>query len=276
MECMALVHNDSFPAHASAWLGFNGTHPFHGSDHGRAVSVCGEFGTLLGGFGVLGRGGWLSRTLELRHVEHSALRLQLGFVKIDSWNNEEAHLFVDDSLVWSMAFAREDGVRDACGTPQATHRFGIPWWEVQVDIDITIPHSSDVATLLIATSLDEDSTDESWGLAYLRTFALGTNAHAVPPSAVARPASAAPPVPTTAVFAAGFVCGALAMGLMILWRLTWWPRVRGKVYTHLLPLLRYLLQGGVLHTPHSTLHTPHSTLHTPHSTLRTPHSALRT
>lgn len=241
-----LVQNDSFPAHASAWLGFNGSHPFHGADHGRAVTVCGEFGTLLGGFGVLGRGSWLRRTIELHHVDHSALRLQLGFVKIDSWNNEEAHVFVDDSLVWSMVFDREDGVRDACGTPQATHRFGMPWWEVLVDIDVTIPHSSDVATLHIATSLDEDSHDESWGIAYLRTVALDTSARgAIPRPAVARPAAAAPAAPTTAVFAAGFACGALFMGLMIICRLTWWPRVRGKVYARLLPLLRYLLQWEV-------------------------------
>ena len=53
-----LVFNDSFPSGAAQWLGFNGTHPFHGSDHGSAISTCGRYGALLGGHGVLGRGAW--------------------------------------------------------------------------------------------------------------------------------------------------------------------------------------------------------------------------
>ena len=70
----ALVHNDTFPAAAGSWWGFDGTHPFHGTDHGSALSTCGRFGTLLGGHRVLGRGAWLRRELSLQ-APHGYLRV---------------------------------------------------------------------------------------------------------------------------------------------------------------------------------------------------------
>ena len=45
---------------------------------------------------------------------HSALHLEMDFVKVDSWDGETAFLWADDVLIWQQSFRHNHG-RHYCG-----------------------------------------------------------------------------------------------------------------------------------------------------------------
>ena len=53
------------------------------------------------------------KTFEL--MPHTVLRLELEFVKIDSWGREEAFIEVDGVRVWEQTFLYWEGDRNHCG-----------------------------------------------------------------------------------------------------------------------------------------------------------------
>ena len=60
---------------------------------------------MLGGYGVFGKDAYVEKTFDLSGApQHSAVRVQLDFVKIDSWNGETAYLRLDGELAWSRSF----------------------------------------------------------------------------------------------------------------------------------------------------------------------------
>ena len=48
-------------------------------------------------------------------MPHTVLRLELEFVKIDSWDREEAFIEVDGVRVWEQIFLYWEGDRNHCG-----------------------------------------------------------------------------------------------------------------------------------------------------------------
>ena len=59
------------------------------------TSTCGVYGSLLGGAGVLGDGGYLSKTYT-NLCKHNMIRLDFALVAIDGWDGETIALFVDN------------------------------------------------------------------------------------------------------------------------------------------------------------------------------------
>jgi len=53
------------------------------------------------------------KTFEL--LPHTVLRLELDFVKIDSWDREKAYIEVDGVRVWEQIFLYWEGDRNHCG-----------------------------------------------------------------------------------------------------------------------------------------------------------------
>ena len=83
---------------------------------------CGGLGTIVGGYGQLGRGQYLEKTFGTTSAAggsdplptHSALHLEMDFVKVDSWDGETAFLWADDVLIWQQSFRHNHG-RHYCG-----------------------------------------------------------------------------------------------------------------------------------------------------------------
>jgi hypothetical protein len=123
---------------------------------------CGSLGQVLGGFGRLGAGAWLSKNYDLSNQQHNRVELEFTFIKIDSWDEEEAMAFVDGEQVWSQVFPN-DGMQ----AEQQQQHCGQDWAEeseYRVG-PLRVAHTADSLTLRMTTTLDEEAENESWGIA---------------------------------------------------------------------------------------------------------------
>jgi hypothetical protein len=127
--------------------------------------TCGSFGEILGGFG-LGAGKSLEKTYDLsRQPRHTMVILSLRFLKIDSWDGEAGVVYIDGSQVWksqSLNFQDDDDVGGGrqCGSEASPH-----WTERAVEVGpISVAHSAESLRLTVTTTLDQDGSDESFGI----------------------------------------------------------------------------------------------------------------
>jgi hypothetical protein len=136
-------------------------------------SVCGSFGRIIGGQGLLGHASWLQRSFGVPRV-HTEVRIKLDFIKIDLWDGHTARLLVDGEEVWRRTFAC-DVIRDGMcsGSSRGAQECGKgddQWTEEKVEIDVTVPHVTAALTLRVETDLPHDepfADHRSWGLGAL-------------------------------------------------------------------------------------------------------------
>ncbi|CAK64683.1 unnamed protein product (macronuclear) [Paramecium tetraurelia] len=108
---------------------------------------------MFGGFNKFGAKAVASKVFEL--PPHSLINLKLQFWKIDSWDNEEGYIFVDDQLVWSRKFQYNEGDGQKCGQ-------GGDWKEMLVNLNLNIKHTGPTAVVVITSNLNEAADNESW------------------------------------------------------------------------------------------------------------------
>lgn len=149
------------------------------------TTTCGGLGAVLGGYGKFQFGTYIKKAF-LIPLPHVAVRIQFDFVRIDSWDDEDAQLYVDGALVWSQTMSGANGAQ-SCGET------GDWWYEEVVSVDETVVHSVGVATVRIATTLDETATNEAWGVNNVRVSALYPSPSPPPPSPSPPPPSSSPP-----------------------------------------------------------------------------------
>ncbi|CAD8107342.1 unnamed protein product [Paramecium primaurelia] len=113
--------------------------------------------SLIGGFGVIGSGGYITKTFKI--PPHTRLRLQVLVYKIDSWDNEKLIIEVDDAQIWTHVWS-VDTDSNYCG------QF---WTDSKVYIDLIFEHTNEEARIKFSSTLNQDSIDESWGF---REFTL--------------------------------------------------------------------------------------------------------
>jgi len=121
------------------------------------TTTCSGWGgtTLLGGHGVIA-GGDLDIDLDLYGVPHSEAWVDLVYAHLDSWDYETAYVDLDGSQVWSdnpgwwWVFDYE------CGNWS--------WPDQQSHVSEIATHTADTVNLLAGSTLDESSTNESFGL----------------------------------------------------------------------------------------------------------------
>ena len=124
---------------------------------------CGGLSSILGGFGVLGQGAWLEKTYDLAAYPHDELSLSLDFIKIDSWDNEEARVLIDGVVVWSQVFIYNEG-SDFGGNGNYAE-----WLDEKLKVGpFEMPHDTDTLTLRVETTLNEDPNNESFGIDNVR------------------------------------------------------------------------------------------------------------
>jgi hypothetical protein len=118
----------------------------------RARTTCNTLGTILGG--ALGTGAYLEKVYT-DLPQHSALRIELKFVFLRTWDYEHGIIYVDGEEEWRQRYWHRDGAADEdCG--QLTH-----YTDVEI---ILLDHTSETVTLRVTTNLDQEASDEGWGI----------------------------------------------------------------------------------------------------------------
>eukprot|EP01043_Picozoa_sp_COSAG02_P061252 COSAG02_NODE_8192_length_2667_cov_3.421729_1_plen_854_part_10 len=127
-------------------------------DQELSTTTCGTFGEILGGLGVLGSGVYISKTYTGLPA-HTALSVELGFVQIDTWDDEVALVYVDSILRWSRTLNDESGAQE-CGAQAA-------YLDKIVPAEVVVAHTTDTVLVQVQTSLDQDANNEAWGISGL-------------------------------------------------------------------------------------------------------------
>ena len=83
------------------------------------------------------------------------MRIRYTLVKIDSWSNEIAYLYVDSMLVNSTAFPLTSGTKQ-CGQTK--------YKDMDAIFDFNLTHTANTLTINITTSLNESPISESFGI----------------------------------------------------------------------------------------------------------------
>ena len=123
------------------------------------TSECGDFGTLLGGYGLTA-GTELSVTLDA-DIAHSETHILAELAALDSWDGETLYLSVDGYSRWDTNLNNHASTGDeVCGWSRRTN----PFFDQLLEVDETAPHLGDSLTLAVGSTLDQGPTDESFGI----------------------------------------------------------------------------------------------------------------
>lgn len=69
-------------------------------------TTCGGFGFDLGGYNTLGGNSTASKTYQWTAFTHTQARVDIDYIKLDSWDGETASLVLAGSTVWSEQFCQ--------------------------------------------------------------------------------------------------------------------------------------------------------------------------
>jgi hypothetical protein len=121
---------------------------------------CGFWSIILGGYGKIA-GGSLSINLSTYGITHSAAWVSLDYMALDSWDGETAYVQLDGSTVWSQSQNNHSGAySEVCGWSRGY--FGS--FDSQHAITSKPAHTASTLTILAGSTLDQDPTDESFGI----------------------------------------------------------------------------------------------------------------
>jgi hypothetical protein len=110
------------------------------------VSLCSDFGTVLGGYSVVGAGGGVYRHYNLSPYPHDELTVSFDFIKIDLWDSRNASAYIDGKVMWSRGFSSSEG-QPVCGTAGAG-----AGKEVKVSVGpFVLSHSSSTLEIRVET-----------------------------------------------------------------------------------------------------------------------------
>jgi hypothetical protein len=138
------------------------------SNYNMAESSCGAFGPILGGYQLFGAGAYVEKTFDLSALSgHSAVRVTLSFVAIDSWDtSEDAQVYIDGALEWSATPNSISGGSHECGRPsQSFNR------EKLLSVEATVNSTASNVTVRITSTILLEAVDEYWGINNVSVFA---------------------------------------------------------------------------------------------------------
>jgi len=143
----APVHEDWWPD-ATGWTGSS-----------LAVSTCGHFGTMLGGYGGLNASAYVEKTFT-NLPAHSSLRLQLTFTRVDRLDT--GLIYVDGAETWRHTFGIYfvTGSEHVCGAAET----GEHYQDIQVKVDVMVTHFAESVTIRVAGA----GTMGWWGIQGVR------------------------------------------------------------------------------------------------------------
>ena len=122
------------------------------------VSDCAAaYGAMLGGVGLLGKNGEVERTFDLRGVPHAALSVSPDSIVMDSWDGEDALVYLDGAEVYRETF----DYRTAAGGNVCAG--GWPEHGPQ-PLSFMVTHTADALHVRVSSTLDQPADDESFGV----------------------------------------------------------------------------------------------------------------
>ncbi len=118
-----------------------------------AVTSCGAFGKILGGFGVAGVGMSLVQVLKGLPA-HNQIRVTGTFIAIDSWDSEVGMLLIDGKQAWAQGFA----------VVSAGQQCGNAWGDQAVGFGTVWPHAASGVEVRAFSNLNEAPTNEAFAV----------------------------------------------------------------------------------------------------------------
>jgi len=131
---------------------FNNANNFDGWSCGKITS-CGKFGNVCGGYGVKAKGAEIKKTFKLPAGAYS---VTLDFIRLDSWDNERAHVSVNGKQCWTKTFHYSKGAK-VCGGGWNDETFKV------TGCTGTLSKAGPL-TVRVWTTIDQDARDESFGI----------------------------------------------------------------------------------------------------------------
>jgi len=120
--------------------------------------TCGDWSTILGGYGLLA-GGEVYNDIGLGGISHTEARVEIRYLKLDSWDGELAYVQVDGTDIWTANLYYNEG-EEMCGWNRGYEGS----YDDYHDITETVAHTASSLLLLAGSTLDQDATDESFGI----------------------------------------------------------------------------------------------------------------
>lgn len=115
------------------------------------VQGCGDYGKMLGGVDVFGKGAAPSKTVAA--PVHTQAKLALKYVRIDSWDGESAVVQINGNTVFS-AKGNAKLIGNQCGKWN--------WDEDDWGVNWTGAHTAASATVTVTSTLDQGADDEAF------------------------------------------------------------------------------------------------------------------
>jgi hypothetical protein len=152
------IATDTWPGGATGWTGSKTL------DAG-AVTTCGSFGTMLGGYNVFSEDDYVEKTIDSLPT-HTSVRIRADLFKIDNWGPAaKFEVYMDDVLVWESSSYTSHGDY-ICGSPSWNQK------DLLVELDVTTAHTASSATIRFTSTVAD--TSDFWGLQSVSVSAVDT------------------------------------------------------------------------------------------------------
>ena len=135
-----------------------------------AITSCGRYGSMVGGYNVIA-GGSNQKSYSLGGVAHTQVRVELDYVKVDSWDGETATVKLDGTSIWTTRFCFcSQGCSGYCGSDGLSCGSGS--WVEERGVHVTGVVNNTAASVIVRgeSTVDQASNDESWGLDNIQVF----------------------------------------------------------------------------------------------------------
>ena len=135
---------------------------------------CGSLGKIVGGYGALGINQYIQKTYGEGAEEdlpfHTAIKIEVDFVKVDSWDGELAFMWVEepenpdvDNPVWQQSLRHGGPNLCGAGWGETTHHISKTVLRAECGTS-NRPEWCKTLTLKFNSTLDQHSGDESYGI----------------------------------------------------------------------------------------------------------------
>merc|ERR1712048_419449 len=114
----------------------------------------GSYGKICGGYNTKAKGHDIKKTYK--NLPAGKYTISLDFIKIDSWDNENAYVQVNGKTCWTKKLAGQG--KQVCGSKNGG------WNEDRLKVSCTAPAVNNQFTVRVYTQLNSAANDESFGI----------------------------------------------------------------------------------------------------------------